>query len=137
MNKRNCFCVATAAMMVLLGSGCVSYYSKAPVTSAPLADMETTATYDVIGDASATAKGATLFGFIPIGGENKYGQLGSVFSPNPVLRAAMYKAIEAVPEADSLLAPRYHIKTSNYIIYSEQTVTVKGKAIRYNLSTKE
>lgn len=47
-----------------------------------------------------------------------------------------YNAIESVPTADALLAPRFASKMSNSIVYVEETVTVKGKAIRYNVSAK-
>jgi len=126
--------VVTATLVI---SGCKSYTSTAPLGAvAVCAELKTTATYDIIGDATGSATGGRLFGLIPIGGENKFGQIGSRFNVNPVVRAAVYNAIESVPTADTLLAPRYSIKSSNYIIYIEETVTVKGKAVRYNTSAK-
>lgn len=128
--------IASAAIVI---SGCVSYSSVAPmggVGAVQLAELKTTATYDIIGDATGSATGGRLFGFIPIGGENKVGQVGSMMVFDPVVRAAIYNAIESVPAADTLLAPRYSVKSSNYIVYSEQTVTVKGKAVRYNKSAQ-
>lgn len=60
----------------------------------------------------------------------------SVGPIDPVESVALYNAIESVPTADMLLMPRYRIERSNYIVYSEKTVTVKGKAIRLNDSAK-
>ena len=71
---------------------------------------------------------------IPVGMERKSGTV--VFGPmrgiqNPVMAAAVYNAIESVPDADALLAPRWECVKKNYVVYSEATYTVKGKAIRY------
>jgi hypothetical protein len=98
--------------------------------------MNTSATYDIIGDAKGTATGASLFGIIPIGGERKVGSIGGVMVFDPVEQAAIYNAIESVPTADSLMWPRFQVETKNYIVYVEKTVTVKGKAIRFNTSGK-
>ena len=136
MKKKNLVFGVALVSTIVCNSGCVSYFSRAPQGSVSLEALETTATYDIIGDATGTATGGKLFGLISIGGEDKFGQVGPMFSANPVMRAAVYNAIESVPTADTILAPRYRIKTSNYIIYSEQTVTVKGKAVRYNVSAK-
>jgi hypothetical protein len=61
-------------------------------------------------------------------GNTKLAVMQEHFSP--------YNAIESVPTADALLAPRFASKMSNSIVYVEETVTVKGKAIRYNVSAK-
>lgn len=145
-------------------AGCVGYRSSAPEACMPLKNTKTTASFDVIGNAEGSASGGTLFGFIAIGGERKSGRLGSIptderqvdgkkvvstilFPPallywwktsssamDPVEQTALFNAIESVPTADMLLLPRYHVERSNYIVYSEKTVTVKGKAIRLNKS---
>ena len=146
-------CVALAVC-----AGCVGYRSSAPGVCMPLRNAKTTASFDVIGNAEGSASGGTLFGFIAIGGERKSGRLGSIpsdekvvssvfFPPllrywwkmssssmDPVEQTALYNAIESVPSADMLLMPRTHVESSNYIVYSEKTVTVKGKAIRLNKS---
>jgi hypothetical protein len=116
-------------------TGCVSYKSTAPQGTLTL-DMNTPATYDIIGDAKGTATGAALFGLIPIGGEKKVGSIGGVMVFDPVEQTALYNAIESVPTADSLMWPRFQVETKNYIVYTEKTVTVKGKAIRFNTSGK-
>lgn len=133
--KKACFSLAVVCAMAGL-TGCVTHMNSAPYGSVPLEQLKTTATYDVIGDATGTATGGKLFGIIPIGGEKKYGQVGSMIQLNPVAKSAVYNAIESVPTADALLAPRYVHKISNYVVYIEETVTVKGKAIRYNVSAK-
>lgn len=104
--------------------------------SVPLEELKTSATYDVLGEATGTSSGGKLFGLFRLGGERKVGQLSGSFLVNPVESAAVYNAIESVPTADALIAPRWSKEVSNYIIYMSETVTVKGKAIRYNTSAK-
>jgi len=134
--KKLCFNMAAAFLMIGL-AGCSTYQiNRIPMTSVPLAEMTTTATYDVLGPAIGTSSRGMLFGFIALGGENKSGQLAGMMFMNPVEAAAVYNAIESVPTADALIAPRWEKTTSNYFIYTEEKVTVKGKAIRYNVSAK-
>ena len=133
--RKYCF-MAMLAAALSGATGCVSCFNRAPKTEVALEPLKTTATYDVIGEATGTASGGKLFGFIHVGGEDKYGQLGGTFTVSPVEKAAMYNAIESVPTADALLAPRFEAKHANYFFYSSETVTVKGKAIRYNVSAK-
>ncbi|MDD4016518.1 MAG: hypothetical protein PHV28_01115 [Kiritimatiellae bacterium] len=135
MNKVTSLCLAAITAVSL--TGCVGYRNSVAQGNLVL-DINTTATYDVIGDAKGTATGATLFGFIPIGGENKGGSIGAsgMMMLGPVEQAAIYNAIESVPTADSLMWPRFQVEVANYIVYSEKTVTVKGKAIRFNPSAK-
>jgi len=133
--KKACF--LSAIVFAMTGTtGCISYYNNAPAREVGLDSLKTTATYDIIGDAMGTATGGKLFGFISIGGEDKYGQLGNMILVSPVEKAAVYNAIESVPAADALMSPRFEKKRSRYFVYSEETVTVKGKAIRYNVSAK-
>lgn len=128
-------------IVVSMFAGCVSMSSSIPTAYVPLEDVKTSATYDVIGPAKGTSSGGFLFGFIPVGVEQKMGTIGGGSMQEmrfytPVQRAAIYAAIESVPTADAMIAPRFDTVTKNYIIYAEQTVTVKGKAIRYNASGK-
>lgn len=133
--KQVCFGAAIVCALVGL-TGCITSSERIPGGKVPLEALKTTATYDIIGEATGTATGGKLFGFIPIGGENKFGQVDGMMLVNPVDQAAVYNAIESVPTADALLAPRWAKKVSNYFVYAEETVTVKGKAIRYNVSAK-
>jgi len=133
--KRLCFSLAAACVLSGL-TGCVSQSNKIGLGSVPLEEVKTTATYDIIGPATGTSTRGKLFGFIPIGGERKAGQLGGMMLINPVESAAVYNAIESVPTADALIVPRWSKTISNYLVYSEETVTVKGKAIRFNPSAK-
>ncbi|MDX9794744.1 MAG: hypothetical protein RBU24_14650, partial [Kiritimatiellia bacterium] len=85
----------TALIMVngaLLLGGCASFSNKIAQQDIPLEMLRTTATYDIIGDATGTATGGKLFGFISIGGEEKYGQLGNMILVSPVEKAAVYNA---------------------------------------------
>ena len=42
----------------------------------------------------------------------------------------MYRAIESVPEADALLAPRIKSEGWDWILLGSHKATVKGKAIK-------
>ena len=139
--KKVCFGMAAACMLAGL-TGCVSQANRMAMHAPVLDGMKTTATYDILGDAKGTSTGKVLFGFISIGGEAKKGQDGVAVSPfpfagsSPVEAAAIYNAIESVPTADALIATRMSKEVKNYIVYKEETVTVKGKAVRYNTSAK-
>ena len=132
------FCgVLVLASAGLFISGCMSASNSVPGGGVPISALGTTATYDIIGDAVGTSSGAKLFGFIPIGCEQKFGQIAGGYPiMNPIARAAVYNAVESAPTADAILAPRFSTKSKNYVVFSEETVTVKGKAIRYNVSAK-
>jgi len=130
MDRR--FLVVVLIFGIAAMAGCSASSAQIPEARVGLSPLSTTASYEIIGDAVGTSSGGRLFFFIPVGTENKTGLIGSgVGTLNPVQSAAVYNAIESVPTADALLAPRFSAVSKNYLIYSEQTVTVKGKAIRY------
>ncbi|MEI8206151.1 MAG: hypothetical protein WCG03_04675 [Kiritimatiellales bacterium] len=112
----------------------------APGGELPLEKLKTTATYDVIGPATGSASATIILGFIALGVPNEVGAIATgtpSISLDPVKNAATYKAIESVANADALVAPRWHIETTDdWVVYKKVTATVKGKAIRYNPSVK-
>jgi hypothetical protein len=123
--------------------GCVGMSSSIPKAQLALKELETKATYDVIGPAKGTSTGGTVFFIFPVGMETKVGVVGNALMEwgggamySPVQKAAVYNAIESVPGADALLAPRFDSTYKNYLIYQEETVTVKGKAVRINTSAE-
>ena len=126
-----------AAATVVGCSAASNSIPEARVGGMTLAPLATNSSYEIIGQAEGTASGSYLFGFIPVGVERKSGSIaGSWAYMTPVERAAVYNAIDSVPDADALIAPRFAAVSKNYLIYSEETVTVKGKAIRYVGSMK-
>jgi len=131
--------VVGGVLMLFVFTGCTMMRTSVPSSGVPLGAVSTSATYDIIGPVKGTATGATLFGFIPLGNEKKYGAIttGIFQGPvDPVIANATYNAIVSAPTADALIAPRWSMKVDNYIIYQERTVTLEGKAIRYNSSAK-
>jgi len=140
MSLRNKVSLLVLAGLVVLSTGCTTMIARVPGAGVPLAEVKTTATYDVLGPVKGSATGATLFGFIPIGsgGDTKIGSIAAGFQRPmpPVEGAAVYNAIESLPGADAIIAPRWHVTVNNYLIYQEKTVTVNAKAIRYNPSAK-
>ena len=145
MKTRLLSVLAVSAMIGLL-AGCTSFRSSVPqITEVPMGAISTTATYDIIGEAVGTASGTYLFGCIPVGVEHKTGfivdsrirAVGRV----AVLRSrvesvAIYNAIESVPGTDAIIVPRWHIETAHHLFWWTVTATVKGKAVRYNVSAK-
>ena len=122
-------------LAVVMSAGCSMSGNSIPqgyVGRIGLQNMSTTSSYEILGPAEGTSTGGRLFFIIPIGMENKFGNIG-VMNPfqNPVQAAAVYNAIESVPDADMIIAPRFSIVSKNYLIYREDTVTVKGKAVRF------
>ncbi len=98
--------------------------------------------YKILADTEGKSCGALLFGFLNIGGEAKNGAISGggaaggnplaalLAKKNPVEAAAIYNAIETVPDADLFLPTRSNWDGTNYYIYNEVCYTVKGKAIR-------
>lgn len=121
---------ATAAGL----AGCQTSYNAIQSAGSPsvsLAPMATQASYEILGDAKGTSSGAILFGVFKLEGEDKSGSVGMRFLKDPVKDAATYNAIESVPGADAIIATRSEREVTDWIIYKKETVTVKGKAIRY------
>lgn len=127
--------------LITMGFGCASTTSVVPEAGLPLKPLETTATYDVIGSTTGSASGAILFGVIKLPfGPKKIGVINTgvpTLALCPIKNAAAYNAIEAIPKADALVAPRWVVETTdNWGIYKKIKATVKGKAVRYNTSGK-
>ncbi len=127
--------------------------------------LTTTGTWDILPQTEGSSSGGILFGFIPIGVEKKRGvihgteqaggQQGPAFldillfplrifgfggggdASNIVEQAALYNAIENLPGADAIMAPRWHMKVENYFIFKRVEATVKGKGVRYNVTTQQ
>jgi len=52
-------------------------------------------------------------------------------------RAALYKALQKVPQADRLIEPRWTVKVQNMILMKTVTVTVTAKAIAFTRSSPD
>ena len=129
--------VVLAALSFVLVGGCSTNSSVIPVATPNLGEISTSATYDILGPAVGTSTGWYLLGFITLSHDDSVGSIGLGLGQNilnPVQKAALYKAIESVPGADAIIAPRWHRKTTNYFIVTSDEVTVKGKAIQINPS---
>lgn len=123
-------------LAVAMSAGCSMSSNSIPqgfIAPIELRNMSTNSSYEIIGPAEGTSTGGFLFGFIPVGMEKKFGSIGPRINPfqNPVQAAAVYNAIESVPDADLIIAPRFSTVSRNYLVYREDTVTVKGKAVRF------
>ncbi len=137
MLNRVLLMVTSITMFTIIGC---SGLSTAIPEGQPELKISTNTTWEVIGSAEGSSSGVMVLGIIPIGMENKAGFIAGrtnyfrAYDPiahNRVMRAAIYNAIESVPDADALIAPRYEAKTRNFLLFQTQSITVKGKAIRY------
>ena len=148
--------IVVLLLCVTASMGCIFKGNSLPAQGSELQmAMDTTATYDVIGPAEGEYTRGYLFSLIPLKDWFSTSQ-GTIVAPMPSPPSpygifsvfgmlfsgcfekawAIYNAIESVPDADAIMAPRYHTTSSNYILYREVTVKVKGKAIRFNASSK-
>ena len=133
--KRYAAVMSVTAIALLTGCGTFTY-DRVP-TGNVLGTLNSTANYDVIGDAKGTAKGTTCCGFIPWdSSDQKHGIIGqeAPLVRDPVMSEAYYNAIQSVPTADALMTPRYEKTVVNNFFTQDITVTVKAKAIRVNNS---
>jgi len=69
-----------------------------------------------------------------VGGGGPIDMLFTYILPDPGLKAkeaAIFRAIESVPDADAIISPRFYVEREKRFIWHERvTVTVKAKAIR-------
>jgi len=136
--KSNTKIILVSTVLIGLMSGCSLNKSSVSGGTPGLSPMTSCVKYEIIGDAMGEDSGAVLFGFIDLDEDDKVGQVagegwpGSSFIDDPSRDTAIYNAIESVPGADAIMAPRF-TRTRNGIfgIYITETVSVKGKAIRY------
>lgn len=138
--KRIIVLVLVIAMISLVFTGCVSKSRSLPGTSLPLADAD----YEVLGDTQAefTLMRVLIFNI----GEGKR-NLGTLSGSGGLLanlnipvdttgiakNAALYKALEQMPDADMVIEPRYKIDRTNYYIFEKVTVQVTAKAVKLKL----
>lgn len=138
MNYKDRAMLITTILAVGLSTGCSSLHNSME-DKAPSLLLRSEATFDILGPVEASAEGAYLFRVFGLGIENKTGCIGSGLAPSfytPVQKVAVYNAIESMPEADAIIAPRWEITRKNKYLffYVEEKVTLKAKAIRFNTS---
>lgn len=130
--------VISIALGAILLSGCSSKEAISPTAYAEVSTKQC-AKYEILGNTEATVTDKKVLGIIDVDGEDdNSGSLEDTSvawfdSADEAKQQALYKAIENVPEADALLAPRYHIEEDKVpLFYSKRKVTVRGKAIKYS-----
>lgn len=132
MKIRTSLIVSGFASLVFL-SGCTFTSLTVPASGIGQIEFEplNSNEYEILGDAEGEATVGYVL-FFPFGDFQEKGWIGSAFSLSGwAHQAAVYKAIESVPEADAILVPRS--KGSGFKLFplfGKQTVTVKGKAIK-------
>jgi len=132
--KKYVILLIAAAVVLLALSGCTSTSMSMPGTVLPLEDAE----YEILGDTQAEATGIVILG-IPIAGR-KLGWINYPTNPlyirgiDPVERvkaSALYKTLKQMPEADSVIAPRWEIESFKLgIFYQSHKVRVTAKGVR-------
>ncbi len=132
MKIRTFFIVWGFASVVFL-SGCktmnVPTLGVGQIGFEPLNSSE----YKILGDAEGEATVWHILG-MPFGDTQVYGWLGnswrSGWGEGLAYKAAMYKAIDSVPEADAIILPRSKGEANEFILFGVHKTTVKGKAIQ-------
>jgi hypothetical protein len=140
------FVLLVAALVPLAGfsSGCSSLSAGIGMAGTPKIAIEGLKRneYQILGEVegNATARSA-FFGIVKWGPNEGVGNdLPGAFATvkERAYAAAAYDAISKVPDADSLLEPRWNAKTWSVPgLYAGATVTVKAKAIRVKPDTAQ
>ena len=123
--------------VVVLGLGCVLAVSSCSSLTVPAAGIGRiefeplkSSEYEILGDAEGEAT-VGHFLFFPFGDVGETGGIGNAFLfSSQAYKAAMYKAVESVPQADAILLPRSKSEKMEFLLFGKCTVTVKGKAIK-------
>ncbi len=148
---RKIYSVLFVCLSAALLSGCTSMSTRLPRADAGSVPQNADFSTEIIGEAEGESSGMRILFIFSIGVERKHGEIekdhstlvmGDMPSERFRLRdrveaAAVYNAIESVPEADALLAPRFSRTRRNYILFARETVTVTGKAVAYTQEEQE
>ena len=124
-------------------SGCTAAFKNYPysmVNSAVSLEPLKREEYTVLGDVEGRAEGSCFLWACSVEGGPKFfsgtlvqGLQAEMVAPSmgPIGQAALYNAMEAQPDADGIIAVRV-IKgeVTNMIIFSKETIIIKGKAIK-------
>lgn len=143
MRKQLLYLVGVAVLL----TGCTSVFKRYPfsminsnVSLEPLKRDQ----YVILGDVEGRSEGGYLFGIIPIpfavggtkvvSGSLSEGIQAKMQAPGlgKIEQQALYNALESQPDADGIIAVRV-IKGQRVnlpFIYKQETVTIKGKAIK-------
>jgi len=126
--------LATAAI-ALLATGCSQKYSNMHTINPSFANNA--AEYKILERVTGTAECQTFLWF-EVGESNCSHGLFSVLTggsdgkPVPVEQKAMTRAVDAIPNADALLAPRFSYEEHSIpFIMEKKRITVSGKAIEF------
>lgn len=138
-------------LLVVAVSGCsVSANRMYDATGALEFPLDLGEDYEVIGDAVGKVTMTRVLGISLAGGGDRSGtMLGAAFrspglagllgrgGPSRTEAAAVYDAINSVAGADALIFPRFDTKKTSFpILFSTESVTVRGKAIRLKTASE-
>ena len=142
MMKRNVVLVLAVSLLGIM-IGCKSSSCSMPghgAGSFGLAEIQTDATYDIVGPIEGSGSHTYILGFIPtclFSSDKKCGTFVGASCPFRApfaVQEAAYNAIESNPEVDAILSPRWHVESNWYLLFSTSKATLKGKGVRYNIS---
>ena len=125
-----------AVLALLLISGCATTLQMDRGTVYTVANLDRDH-YEILGEAQGEASVSYVFFFFPIGARPEMGVLYNPLNMSPFSAAvgpvrgmALYNAIESVPGADIIIAPRYESTVKGFPpFYWTTTVKVRGKAV--------
>ncbi len=126
--------LAAAAAVIAL-SGCASSYSRMDIQNAPQVGAGN-ADFQILSRTSGSAECQKILFFevgeSPCGGSVISAVTGGANQITPVEQKAMTRAIDSVPNADAMLAPRYSIEETGFpLLFKKKRVTVSGKAVEF------
>ncbi|MBD2857748.1 hypothetical protein IB286_01930 [Spongiibacter sp. KMU-158] len=132
MKAKFSLAVAAAALLV---SGCASQYSRMDTLSAPAVGAGE-ADFRILARTEGSAECQKILFFevgeSPCGGGIMSMLTGGANQVTPVEQKAMTRAIDSIPTADAMLAPRYSIEQTSFpLLFTKKRVTVSGKAVEY------
>lgn len=130
------FAAICLGSLVALASGCATHnVSQYPSTVNAMVEAPLKADIQVGERITGASSSSILFGFINLGSDTKYadgvnygvtgGPLALMDPMAKVKSAAAYNALSA-SGADIIIAPRYTVDVSDYLIYKQIKVNVTG-----------
>ena len=131
--KKQIKMLASATLLIAF-SGCSMKSSHMAIINPTLSN--TNVKYDILESTSGSAGCIAIFSFFEIGETSgcafPFAKALFGIETDNIESVAMSKAIDGIPKADAMLAPRFTATGFTIpIIYNKKTITVKGKAIEF------
>jgi len=126
--------LAVVAVALLGFSGCSMRTSSMSNINPNLSNSKIK--YEIVGKAEGTASCVSILSIFEVGDASgcAFPIINTLFgnSYGAIEEVAMTRAIDSIPNADSMLAPRFTMSGFTFpLLFSKKTVTVRGKAVEF------